>query len=128
MTRRAGSLQSPYVLLFEPNRRRNQARHTSTIHPPTVERQPRHLGASPRTCRPTCRRSSSTSGGPRRRVERKQEAEDNAAAVDRVRTLGANVVQPDKSKFQAAVASIHEEVARELKVTDILQMIRDAAR
>ena len=48
--------------------------------------------------------------------------------MDRVRTLGANVVQPDKSKFQAAVASIHEEVARELKVTDILQMIRDAAR
>lgn len=61
-------------------------------------------------------------------VERKQETEDNVAAVNRVQSLGADVVRPDKSKFQAAVASIHEEVARELKVTDILQMIRDAAR
>jgi tripartite ATP-independent transporter DctP family solute receptor len=61
-------------------------------------------------------------------VERKQETSDNIAAVNRVRTLGANIVEPDKVKFQAAVASIHDDVARELKVTDLLQMIRDAAR
>ena len=61
-------------------------------------------------------------------VERKQETSDNIAAVNRVRTLGANIVQPDKVKFQAAVASIHDDVARELKVTDLLQIIREDAR
>src|SRR5437867_1444825 len=35
---RPGSLQSADILLFEPNRRRNQARHTFTIHNLTPER------------------------------------------------------------------------------------------
>jgi len=37
VARRSGSLQSSNIILFEPNRRRNQARHTLTIHEPTPE-------------------------------------------------------------------------------------------
>src|SRR2546428_13231810 len=37
VTCRPGSFQRPYVLLFETNRRRNQARHTFTIQRPTRE-------------------------------------------------------------------------------------------
>src|SRR5207249_9011660 len=38
--RRPGSLQSSHILLFEPNRRRNQACHTITIHTLTSAVQP----------------------------------------------------------------------------------------
>ncbi len=40
MARRAGTLQSSDVLLFEPNRGRNQPRHTITIHVLGPERNP----------------------------------------------------------------------------------------
>ena len=40
---RPGSFQRPYVLLFETNRRRNQACHTFTIHEPTRKGNPKDV-------------------------------------------------------------------------------------
>ena len=53
--------------------------------------------------------------------ERKKDAEFVAAAVDRLKAKGAVLMMPDKRKFVALIAPIQDEVAKELKMTDLLQ-------
>lgn len=56
--------------------------------------------------------------------ERKKDAEFVAAAAGRLREKGAILSKPDKAKFIALIAPIQDEVARELKVVDLLEIIR----
>lgn len=56
--------------------------------------------------------------------ERKKDAEFVAAAADRLKGKGAVLTTPDKAKFVALIAPIQDEVARELKVTDLLEIVR----
>lgn len=60
--------------------------------------------------------------------ERKKDAEFNAEAVDRMKARGANIVVPDRSKFAALIAPIQDEVAKDLKMTDVLEIVRSHAR
>jgi TRAP-type transport system periplasmic protein len=60
--------------------------------------------------------------------ERKRDAELVAAAASSLKTKGAVLTVPDKSKFIALVAPIQDEVARDLKATDLLQIIRKHAQ
>jgi tripartite ATP-independent transporter DctP family solute receptor len=56
--------------------------------------------------------------------ERKKDAEFVAAAVDRLKAKGAVLTMPDKARFVALIAPVQDEVAKELKVTDLLEMVR----
>jgi tripartite ATP-independent transporter DctP family solute receptor len=60
--------------------------------------------------------------------ERKKDAEFVAAAVDRLKAKGAVLTMPDKAKFVALMAPVQDEVAKELKVTDLLEMVRSHAK
>jgi TRAP-type C4-dicarboxylate transport system substrate-binding protein len=60
--------------------------------------------------------------------ERKKDAEFVAAAVDRLKAKGAVLTTPEKTKFVALIAPVQDEVARELKVTDILGIVRSHAK
>jgi tripartite ATP-independent transporter DctP family solute receptor len=60
--------------------------------------------------------------------ERKKDAEFVAAAADRLKAKGAVLTAPDKTKFIALIAPIQDEVAKELKATDVLQMVRKHAQ
>ncbi len=60
--------------------------------------------------------------------ERKRDAELNAEAVERMKGRGAKVVEPDRAKFATLIVPIQDDVARDLKVQDVLAMIRAAAR
>jgi tripartite ATP-independent transporter DctP family solute receptor len=60
--------------------------------------------------------------------ERKRDAELNDQAVARMQTRGAQVVTPERAKFVARIVPIQDEVARELKMTDVLALIRGHAR
>jgi TRAP-type transport system periplasmic protein len=60
--------------------------------------------------------------------ERKKDAELVAAAADRLKAKGATLTAPDKAKFIALIAPIQDEVASELKTTDLLQIIRTHAK
>jgi TRAP-type transport system periplasmic protein len=60
--------------------------------------------------------------------ERKRDAELVAAAAASLKAKGAVLTVPDKSKFIALIAPIQEEVARELKATDLLQIVRKHAQ
>ncbi len=60
--------------------------------------------------------------------ERKKDAEFVAAAVDRLKAKGAVLTTPDKAKFVALIAPVQDEVARELKVTDLLEIVRIHAK
>jgi antitoxin (DNA-binding transcriptional repressor) of toxin-antitoxin stability system len=41
---------------------------------------------------------------------------------------GARIVTPDRAKFVARIVPIQDEVARNLKMTDVLDLIRSHAR
>jgi tripartite ATP-independent transporter DctP family solute receptor len=56
--------------------------------------------------------------------ERKKDAEFVAAAAARLKEKGAVLSKPDKTKFIALIAPIQTEVAQELKVTDLLDIVR----
>jgi tripartite ATP-independent transporter DctP family solute receptor len=56
--------------------------------------------------------------------ERKRDAELVAEAVDRLKAKGAVMTMPDKTKFIALIAPIQDEVAKDLKATDVLQIVR----
>ena len=56
--------------------------------------------------------------------ERKKDAEFVAAAVDRLKSKGAVLTSPDKAKFVALIGPIQDELAKELKATDLLDMVR----
>ena len=60
--------------------------------------------------------------------ERKKDAELVAAAADRLKSKGAVLTAPDKAKFIALIAPIQDEVANELKATDVLQIVRSHAK
>jgi tripartite ATP-independent transporter DctP family solute receptor len=60
--------------------------------------------------------------------ERKKDAEFNAQAVDRMKEKGAQIVTPDRAKFADRIAPIQDEVAANLKMTDVLQLIRSHAK
>jgi tripartite ATP-independent transporter DctP family solute receptor len=60
--------------------------------------------------------------------ERKKDAEFVAAAAERLKSKGAVLSKPDKTKFVALIAPIQDEVARELKVGDLLEMVRTLAK
>lgn len=60
--------------------------------------------------------------------ERKRDTELNAAAIDRMKARGAQVVEPDRAAFAARIAPIQDEVAANLKMTDVLAIIRGHAR
>jgi tripartite ATP-independent transporter DctP family solute receptor len=56
--------------------------------------------------------------------ERKKDAEFVAAAAGRLKEKGAVLSKPDKTKFIALIAPIQNEVAQELKVADLLEIVR----
>ncbi|HEV8674328.1 MAG TPA: TRAP transporter substrate-binding protein [Methylomirabilota bacterium] len=60
--------------------------------------------------------------------ERKKDAEFVAAAADRLKAKGAALTTPDKAKFIALIAPIQDEVARDLKVSDLLEIVRSQAK
>jgi tripartite ATP-independent transporter DctP family solute receptor len=60
--------------------------------------------------------------------ERKKDAEFNMQAVDRMKEKGAQIVTPDRAKFAERIAPIQDEVATNLKMTDVLQLIRGHAK
>jgi TRAP-type C4-dicarboxylate transport system substrate-binding protein len=60
--------------------------------------------------------------------ERKKDAEFVAEAADRLKAKGAVLTTPDKTKFIALIAPIQDEVAKELKATDLLQTVRKHAQ
>jgi tripartite ATP-independent transporter DctP family solute receptor len=60
--------------------------------------------------------------------ERKRDAELNVEAVERMKARGAQVVVPDRGKFAERIAPIQDEVAQNLKMTDVLQLIRSHAK
>ena len=55
--------------------------------------------------------------------ERKKDAELVAAAADRLKSRGAVLTSPDKARFIQLIAPIQDEVARELKATELLQLV-----
>ena len=59
--------------------------------------------------------------------ERKRDAELVAAAADRLKSRGAVLTSPDKARFIKLIAPIQDEVARELKATELLQAVRSHA-
>jgi TRAP-type transport system periplasmic protein len=59
--------------------------------------------------------------------ERKKDAELVAAAADRLKAKGAVLTTPDKAKFISLIAPIQDDVAKELKATDLLQIVRSHA-
>jgi tripartite ATP-independent transporter DctP family solute receptor len=60
--------------------------------------------------------------------ERKKDAEFVTAAADRLKAKGAVLSKPDKAKFVSLIAPIQDEVARELKVPDVLEIVRAHAK
>ena len=60
--------------------------------------------------------------------ERRRDVELNAQAIERMKAKGARIVIPERARFEARIAPIQEEVARSLKMTDILALIRSRAR
>ena len=60
--------------------------------------------------------------------ERKRDAELVAAAANGLKSKGAVLTSPDKAKFIALIAPIQDEVAKELKATDLLQIVRKHAQ
>jgi tripartite ATP-independent transporter DctP family solute receptor len=60
--------------------------------------------------------------------ERKRDLELNGEAIARMQARGARVVTPERAKFIARIVPIQDQVARDLKMTDVLELIRGHAR
>lgn len=60
--------------------------------------------------------------------QRKRDTELVVEALERMKAKGTNIIQPDKSKFAALAAPIQDEVAKSLKMEDMLAMVRSLAR
>lgn len=60
--------------------------------------------------------------------ERKRDAELNVEAIERMKARGAKINEPDRTKFAALVGPIQDEVARDMKMEDVLAMVRAAAK
>jgi TRAP-type transport system periplasmic protein len=60
--------------------------------------------------------------------ERRRDVELNAQAIERMKAKGAQIVVPERARFEARIAPIQDEVAQNLKMTDVLELIRSLAR
>jgi tripartite ATP-independent transporter DctP family solute receptor len=60
--------------------------------------------------------------------ERKRDTELNVEAIERMKARGAKINEPDRTKFAALVGPIQDEVARDMKMEDVLAMVRAAAK
>ena len=60
--------------------------------------------------------------------ERKRDAELNVEAIERMKARGAKINEPDRTKFAALVGPIQDEVARDMKMEDVLAMVRAAGK
>lgn len=60
--------------------------------------------------------------------ERRRDTELNAQAIERMKAKGTQIVIPQRVRFEARIAPIQEEVALNLKMTDVLELIRSNAR
>jgi TRAP-type C4-dicarboxylate transport system substrate-binding protein len=60
--------------------------------------------------------------------ERKRDAELVAEAAGQLKAKGAVLTTPDKTRFIALIAPIQDEVAKDLKATDLLQTVRKHAQ
>lgn len=60
--------------------------------------------------------------------ERKRDAELNEEAIQRMKAKGAKIIEPDRPKFASLIGPIQDEVARDLKMEDVLAMIRAVAK
>ena len=60
--------------------------------------------------------------------ERKKDAELVAAAANTLKSKGAVMTTPDKAKFISLIAPIQDEVAKDLKATDLLAIVRKHAQ
>lgn len=60
--------------------------------------------------------------------ERKKDGEFVNAAADLLKSKGAVLTSPDKAKFIALIAPIQDELAKDLKATDLLQFVRKHAQ
>ena len=60
--------------------------------------------------------------------QRKRDAELVAESLERMKVKGTKITQPDKAKFAALATPIQEEVAKNLKVEDLLALVRSHAR
>lgn len=60
--------------------------------------------------------------------ERKRDAELNLEAIEKMKARGAKIIVPEREKFAALIKPIQDEVAKELKVEDILALIRKDAK
>ncbi len=71
-------------------------------------------------CRLTSRRHVLEAGREASVIQRKRDTELNAEAVERMKAKGTTFVVPDRAKFRALIAPIQDEVAANLKMTDVL--------
>ncbi len=60
--------------------------------------------------------------------ERKRDAELVTESLERMKAKGTKINQPDKTKFAALAAPIQDEVAKNLKVEDLLALVRSHAK
>jgi tripartite ATP-independent transporter DctP family solute receptor len=61
-------------------------------------------------------------------IERKRDAELNAEAIERMKQKGTQFVVPDRAKFSALIQPIQDEVAQNMKMTDVLELVRSHAK
>jgi len=61
-------------------------------------------------------------------IQRKRDAELNAEAIDRMKAKGAVAVVPDRAKFAALITPVQDEIAASVKMTDVLELIRNHAK
>ena len=83
---------------------------------------------SSRACRPTCRSRRWTRRPRPRSTNARWTPSWSRHAADRLKSKGGHLTAPDKAKFIALIAPIQDEVASELKTTDVLQIIRSHAK
>ena len=76
-----------------------------------------------RSCRSWCWRPRATP--PRTNA---RDVELNAQAIERMKAKGAQIVIPERARFAARIAPIQDEVAQNLKMTDVLELIRSHAK
>lgn len=60
--------------------------------------------------------------------QRKRDAELVAESLERMKARGTKITYPDKAKFAALAGPIQEEVAKSMKVEDLLALVRSHAR
>jgi tripartite ATP-independent transporter DctP family solute receptor len=60
-------------------------------------------------------------------IQRKRDAELNAEAIERMKQKGTQFIVPDRAKFAALIQPIQDEVAQTMKMTDVLELVRNHA-